>query len=71
MTVSDSLPFIESLSRFRKRVGEHNKPLKVAQSKFLTVSECTGGRGIPIDKHDVEMLWKAANAQVFWKHSSI
>lgn len=56
MTVSDSLPFIESLSRFRKRVGEHNKPLKVAQSKFLTVSECTGGRGIPIDKHDVEML---------------
>jgi len=54
MTVSDSLPFSESLSRFRKRAGEHNKPLKVAQPEFLTVSECTGGRGIPIAKHEVE-----------------
>lgn len=58
MTVSDSLPFIKSLSRFRKCVEEHNKPLRVAQSEFLTVSEYTGGRRVPIAKQEVECCEK-------------
>lgn len=47
MTVSDLLPFIKTLSSFRKWVEEHrqDKPLKVAQPEFLTVPPCTGGRG--------------------------